>query len=236
MNNQVVMLDPTKHADLKAKKADFSFAADQHLIPLAIHEVGFAAIDAPVIFVKNAETGEFQIVSMLGLKPGENLMVKDGKWQGQYYPYVVRDYPFTPILHPEHQDKLWIGVREDASVLGTDEGVALFAEGKETEFMTARKEEVLKHFEAAQLTKELLKVLVEKELLVAQTLTVNVGEEQRNINGIYLIDEQKLNGLSDEAFLELRKRGLLAPIYSHLTSLSQASRLAKLELLKNKGE
>lgn len=232
MNNQVVMLDPVKHADLKARKADYTFAADQHLIPLALHEVGFAAIDAPVIFVKNAETGEFQVVMMLGLKPGENLMVKDGKWQGQYFPYLVRDYPFTPILHPEHQDKLWIGVREDASVLGTEEGVALFADGKETEFMAARKEEVMRHFEAAQISKELLKVLVEYELLIPQTLTVKVGEEQRNINGIYLIDESKLNGLSDEAFLQLRKRGLLGPIYSHLTSLAQANRLAKLELTK----
>ena len=53
--------------------------------------------------------------------------------------------------------------------------------------------------------------------------------EKIGINGVYLVDEKVLNSLSDEDFLELRKKGFLAPIYNHLGSLHQLSRLAKLK-------
>ena len=60
---------------------------------------------------------------------------------------------------------------------------------------------------------------------------IDVAGEKRNINGLYLIDEQKLNQLSDEAFLELKKRGILGPIFGHLGSLNQVNRLARMEVL-----
>ena len=70
-------------------------------------------------------------------------------------------------------------------------------------------------------------------MLSAQTLTIEIDGEKRDINGIYLVDEKKLNELSDEDFLDLRKRGFLGPIFSSLTSMHQVNRLARVKAEKN---
>ncbi|MCF1428059.1 MAG: SapC family protein [Shewanella sp.] len=229
MTQPITLLDSNKHGDLKIDKVDFGHLADQHIVPVTLHEIGRAAIDYPVVFVKNSETGEFQSVAMLGLKPGQNLMVKGGQWQSLYQPHVVRDYPLGVVLDPDDKDKVWIGIREASSAVGTEEGEALFNGTEETDYLAARKKALIEHFQQDQASRTLVKVLADLDLFLPQTLTVEIKGEKRNINGIYLINEAKLNDLSDEQFSDLRKRGLLAPIFSHLTSLGQINRLARTE-------
>lgn len=106
-----------------------------------------------------------------------------------------------------------------------------YSKAKETEYLENRKKALIAHFEQDQASRNILGFLAEKELLTTQTLTVDVAGEKRNINGLYLIDEAKLNELSDEDYLELRKRGLLGPIYGHLASLNQVNRLARTEIM-----
>lgn len=231
MSNQITLLDHAKHGDLKIVPSDFSHVADQHIVPVTLHEIARASTEYPIVFVKNSDTGEFQSVAILGLKPGQNLSVKDGKWLGLYIPAVVRDYPLGLVLNPEVKDKVWIGIREEAKDVSKTEGQALFEGDQETPFLVARKKALITHFEQDQATSGILGLLAEKELLVSQTLTVDVAGEKRNINGLYVIDEQKLNQLSDEDFLELKKRGLLGPIFGHLGSLNQVNRLARMEVI-----
>jgi len=49
------------------------------------------------------------------------------------------------------------------------------------------------------------------------------------VEGVYIIDEEKLESLSDQEFLTLRQRGLIPLIYAHLTSLQQFGRLSRLQ-------
>ncbi|MCL1141878.1 SapC family protein [Shewanella gaetbuli] len=231
MSNQITLLEQAKHGELKVTASDFAHVAEQHIVPVTLHEISRAATEYPIVFVKNSDTGEFQAVAMLGLKPGQNLSVKDGKWLGLYVPAVIRDYPLGLVLNPDVKDKVWIGIREEAKEVSKTEGQALFDGEKETPFLEARKKALIEHFEQDQATRGILGFLAEKELLISQTLTVDVAGEKRNINGLYLIDEQKLNGLSDEDYLDLKNRGLLGPIFGHLGSLNQVNRLARMEVL-----
>ncbi|WP_153914117.1 SapC family protein [Shewanella sp. TC10] len=231
MSNQITLLEHAKHGDLKITPSSYGHVADQHIVPVTLHEIARAATEYPIVFVKNSDNGEFQAVAMLGLKPGQNLSVKDGKWQGLYIPAVVRDYPLGLVLNPDVKDKVWIGIREEAAEVSKTEGQALFEGEKETEYLENRKKALIAHFEQDQASRNILGFLAEKELLTTQTLTVDVAGEKRNINGLYLIDEAKLNELSDEDYLELRKRGLLGPIYGHLSSLNQVNRLARTEIM-----
>ncbi|WP_350432794.1 SapC family protein [Shewanella sp. H8] len=231
MPNQITLLEQTKHGDLKLTPSDYSHIAEQHIVPVTLHEINRAATEYPIVFVKNSDTNEFQSVAMLGLKPGQNLSVKDGKWLGLYIPAVVRDYPLGLIVNPDVKDKVWIGIRENAKEVTKTEGQAMFEDGKETPFLEARKKALISHYEQDQATRGILGYLAEKGLLINQILTVDVAGEKRNINGLYLIDEAKLNELSDEEFIELKKRGLLGPIYGHLGSLNQVNRLARIEVL-----
>ncbi|MFQ6370147.1 SapC family protein [Shewanella sp. YIC-542] len=229
MSEPFALLDNQKHADVKFTAPKYAHVADQHMLPVSLHELLYAAVDVPVVFIKNKEADEYQAVMMLGLKPNQNLLVKGEEWQGNYIPNVLRDFPLTVVLNPEHKDKVWVGLREESTQISKEEGEPLFANGEETEFLKNRREALLKHFEQDQQSRAILGYLASKGLLTAQTLTVEVKGQPRNINGIYLIDERKLASLSDEEFLDLRKRGLLGPIYSHLTSLNQIPRLVQLE-------
>jgi hypothetical protein len=231
MTNKITLLEPSKHGELKIAASDFQHVAEQHIVPVSLHEIARAATEYPVVFVKNGDSDEFQAVAMMGLKPGTNLSVKDGKWQGLYVPDVVRDYPLGLVLNPEVKDKVWIGIRENAASVSKTEGNALFDGEKESEFLAARKASLITHFEQDQASRGILGFLSQKGLLKSQTLTVDVAGEKRNINGLFIIDEEKLNQLNEEDYLELRKRGLLAPIYAHFISLNQVNRLARSEVL-----
>jgi hypothetical protein len=226
---QVQPLHNEKHANIKVQNGiNVEFLKTQHLIPVVAHEFARVATEFPMAFVKNNETGQFQAVAMFGLAPGENLFVEDGKWTAGFAPLAVTRYPFGLIKHPE-EDQYGIVIDEASPLVGEETGNALFEDGKETEYLARRKEALVNFIEFSRVTETFTQYLAEKELLVQQTLTVEIQGEKKDINGIYLVDERKLNELSDEEYLELRKRGYLAPIFAFLTSTHQVARLARLK-------
>ena len=71
---------------------------------------------------------------------------------------------------------------------------------------------------------------MEHNLLHASELSVNLGDEgKQKLNGIYKVDEEALNNLSDEVVLTLYQRKYFPAIYAHLASLSQINRLLQLK-------
>ncbi|WP_394226450.1 SapC family protein [Pseudoalteromonas spongiae] len=231
MTDVVKPLHNVEHKDVKIKNGfNTDLVKDQHLVPVVAHEFARVANEYPIVFVKNNESGEFQPVAMLGLEPGENLFIKDGKWQGAYLPHALTRYPLVLSKNPENEDQLFVGINESSDLVNKEEGNALFDEkGEETDYLKRRKEGLIAFVEFSQVTAAFTKFLADKELLIPQTLTLEIKGEKRDINGIYLIDEKKLNEMADDEFLELRKRGYLPPIYSFLTSMPQVNRLARLK-------
>jgi len=231
MADNIQPLHNKTHANTKIKNGiNIEFIKTQHLVPIVAHEFSRIANEYPIVFVKNSESGEFQPVAMLGLEPNENLMVKDDQWQGAYVPHALTRYPLVLSATPEDKTKLIVGIVESSDLVGEEEGQALFDEkGEETDYLKRRKDSLISFVEFSQVTAAFSKFLAEKELLTAQTLTLEIKGEKRDINGIYLIDEKKLNELSDEDFLDIRKRGYLGPIYSFLTSMHQVNRLARVK-------
>jgi hypothetical protein len=49
--------------------------------------------------------------------------------------------------------------------------------------------------------------------------------EQRNIAGIFIVDEEKLQNLPDEQIVDLHKSGALRGIHTHLFSLANVNLL-----------
>ncbi|MBE0362375.1 hypothetical protein PULV_a2994 [Pseudoalteromonas ulvae UL12] len=234
-DSNIQPLHNVTHAKTKIKNGiNTEFMKTQHLVPIVAHEFSRVANEYPIVYVKNAETGEFQPVAMLGLEPNENLFIKDGKWEGMYIPHALVRYPLALVANPEDKEKLMVAIVQSSDLVNEEEGRELFDEkGEETEYLKRRKESLISYLEFSQVTAAFSKYLADKELLSAQTLTIEINGEKRDINGIYLIDEKKLNELSDEDFLDIRKRGFLGPIYSFLTSMHQVNRLARIKADQN---
>lgn len=223
-------LNAIAHGNVKIKTGlNLESTAKSQILPLIVHEFSKAASAMPVIFIKqNADVEEYQPAGLLGLKPDENLFYSDSKWTGDYLPAVVTHHPFAMVPTQGEESRLQMLINEDSPQISEEEGDALFENDKETEYLTKRKETLGNYFNSMHITREFTRALAEKDLLIEQTLSVDINGEKVQLNGLFLVDEKKLNEMSDEDHLALRKRGFLAPIYAHLGSLHQVNRLARI--------
>lgn len=229
MSQNIQALNKSAHANTKVKvQKNFENAKGQHLAPVVVHEFSRASAEFPVVFVKNSESDSFQPVVLFGVKPGENLYTQTETWEGTYAPASITQFPFALVPESEKTDKFMVVIATETSVVNEEEGNALFDEnGAETDYLARRKEGMGKYLEHAHITKAFTQELVDKDLLVQQNLEIDANGEKININGLYLVSEEKLNTLSDDDYLALRKRGFLAPIYAHLNSMNQVRRLVQ---------
>tara|TARA_B110000116_G_scaffold272452_1_gene297751 strand:+ start:6158 stop:6889 length:732 start_codon:yes stop_codon:yes gene_type:complete len=236
MSAKIVPLNNKVHKDIKVKNTlSFDHAKSQHLSLVVVHEFSKVAIDCPVVFVKDPESGQFRSVAMLGLEPNENLFYSRSKWKGTYIPANLRAYPFA-LAGDENSDQLALCIDESSKLINKKDGEALFNDdGSETEFLNNRKNFLSQLIEQNRTTKQFIKFLTDNELLAPQSLSLNLEDGSgHDLNGLYVINEKKLNELSDEVYLDIRKRGYMAPIYSQLASMNQLQNLGQLKVAAKK--
>lgn len=235
MARNIVPINQEHHANLKVKEGhSFAHVAQENIVPLNVYEFVGAACEYPIIFIKNAETGRFQSVAMMGFKPGENYFVKDGVWQGLMIPALVASYPFRLVPNPHNEEQLFMAIDLECDLVGEDEGLPLFKEdGTETDFFAMRRGEVTRCFEHNQVTEGFCQILADMDLLVSRDLNLDLDGEKFTVQSVYVLDDEKFNKLSDEQFLDLRKRGFLPPIFAHRNSLNQIRRLAEMRARKS---
>lgn len=229
MSLQIAPLQKEKHSQTKINTASpFTFAQEQHILPVVVQEFVRVGAEMPIVFIKDSASERFDVVAMLGLQTGENLMVAGGKWQGFYVPKVLWNHPLVLADDPSKEGQLLVALVESSPMVNTETGHPLFNEdGSESDFLQARIETMREFFQQSQTTRAFTKVLADLDLLVSQTLTIKLEGKPREITGIYIVDEKKLSSLSDEQLLDLNKRGMMPAIYAHLMSLQQVQRLGE---------
>lgn len=221
---QPVVLNNEQHKDLRVL-GQFSLESvnDRHIAPLMLQEFAAAAAFYPIFFLQVNE--EFAPVAVFGLKEGQNLFIKDQKWEGQYVPAGIRAYPFS--LAQASDDQLLLCVNEQADNISRTEGQALFNEDNTpTEFFDGVNKFFRDYIDANAVSRNIMAQIKEMGLLKADGLQYRdlAGKEHR-LNGFFVIDREKFEALSDEQFLSLRKFGVLQAIYAHFSSLDRIGSL-----------
>lgn len=224
---KIVPLNKEQHAATKINNTNaFSHISGEHMLPVVVHEFVVAGAEFPIVFVKTNDS--FQPVAMLGLTAQQNLFMQGNEWQALYVPRAIRNYPLVLVKDKPDGDRLMVALDEASERINQAEGNPLFNEdGSESEFLAHRKQQMAEYVDMGLITRNFVEKLQSLELIKEQVLTLNIKGEERRINGIYLIDEPKLNELSDETFLELRKSGYLTAIYAMLMSLQHTQKLVK---------
>lgn len=230
MFKKLVPVNKDVHANFKVKPLDgFGFAKDFHIASIMVHEFAKSASVYPIVFLEDKERDEFRPVVLLGLDAGKNLFVaNDGKWQASYVPAIIRRYPFA-LAQTDQEGQFTVCIDEDSSFVSQKDGQALFdKKGEPTEIVENVKRYLSELQQMEVFTKEFCKFLAEHNLYTPLNMRVRDNDKIKNVTGCYVVNEERLNNLSDTLFLEIRKRNYMAPVYSHLTSLAQIERLATL--------
>ncbi len=222
------------HGKLKIKSNENLLQSkDKHFAPVVVQEFIAASQEFPIVFSKDSGTGQFKAIALLGLKPEENLFFHDDTWQASYKPEGLTLYPF--LLHQDkNSDQAILCFDESSFLVNETEGEPLFNEnGVQNQWLTDKGERVVSYIEKTHSTVNFTKLLLDKHLLSPQTLNLKLkGEDEYSLNGLYAIDEKKLNDLSDSDFIELRKTGALPAIYASLMSMQRINQLARRQSTK----
>lgn len=223
-------LNRERHRKLKldVTVGNFSFATKTNSVLIASTEMVDAALSYPVVFVGKAG-GPYTVAAMVGLNDQENLYVDaDGQWETDcYMPAFVRRYPFVLAEGDDANADLTVCVDESFVGLNETTGEALFdAEGKESPLLQGAVDFLRLFHVEMQNTNAFGKRLAELDLLVQKTIEVQRDGKKQLVEGIFIVDQEKLLKLDDATMLHLVRNGDLSLIHAHLFSLKHVPRLA----------
>lgn len=217
-----------------APKNSFKHVETHHVIPAFLNEFVAMSGNYPVVFVKDAHTGQFKAAAVMGLEEEKNLIFSEQYANANYIPLSIRCYPFQ-LLTGENEESFSIGLDAESDWINQKrEGYPLFTEaGQPSEELQQIAEFIKTTSQQEALTEQFVSFLAENELLRQTELTVSLGATTKTqLNGIYQIDMDKLRDLNDDKIIDLHKRNYNPAIYAHLASMHQFQKLVNLSAKK----
>lgn len=180
----------------------------------------------PIFFQKDANTGKFFPLALLGFEEGENLFLTENGWDANYVPLMIQRHPFLIGYQedseaPEGKSPV-VSIDMDSPRVGETEGEAVFLpHGGTSDFLTAMTE-VLEEIQVGhQMNEAFINALLEHDLIESVSMEIELNDgSKRQLLGLYTINEERLDQLDGEALGKLQKLGFLLPVYMILASLS----------------
>lgn len=219
------LLDTVKHRHLKlASVADHSMTDGMHSCFIAATEIAHAAREFAIAFVRDGQDagGKQRVrpIALLGLTAGENLYLDGTAWGAGYLPAYIRRYPFWAaqlegMTEPALLfDAWWHGFSET-------EGDALYdADGQPSPRLVQAIQFVEAFDVEAQRTDTFCEMLVDLDVLREMSASVTLQDGTSfALDGLFAVDEARLNALDDETVLKLHRGGALGLIHAHRLSL-----------------
>lgn len=226
-----VPLNRTAHKDLRLKPVpSLKFAANVHSVPLTGVEFPAAARDVPILFA-GTDMKDAGPMALLGLRQNENLFVDaDGQWApNTYVPAFIRRYPFILAEKPEGQegDDFTVFLDEAYEGFNTEQGERLFKEdGADTEMLTNAVNFLGEFQQHVARTHWFMDQLRKHDLLEPRNIRLEKDGKTINLNGLFVVSEEKLRQLDEKVAHEFLKEGVLGWIYAHLLSLANIDRVS----------
>lgn len=224
MYKNIKILNPKEHGFYRyTSPTDLYYAKDLNLIPVTFSEVKMLCCEYPIVIMIENEIPKLML--MTGLQSNGAIDEK-GKWKGSYMPSFLKRYPFT-LVQAESEEALHIGFDLESGLFSSPEGRPLFdQEGTPTAILENMKKLLTAFQQEAQITKNILTQLKEKELLQETHFTFKKedGEEQK-VGGFFIIDKKKLLEQEDDFLLEAVKNGWMEMIELHHLSLKNTQKL-----------
>lgn len=221
-------LSAKRHAKLRwTRPTHFHFAAQDAVVTLLESEVAATLLTLPVGFMPR--DGRQVPVALMGLAARSNLVVSaEGQWTAGHVPMAYRHAPFE-LAATGQAGQHTLVCDTDSPLLSEEVGEPLFGEDGQPAAALAALTDSLRVVGAAKArTQALCALLTELALLKPWEIQVQTLSGNQRIEGVFCVDEARLNSLDEAQWARLRQANALPLIYAQLFSMQQVQRLVVL--------
>lgn len=207
------------------------YGENTHIISVVANELNSLALEYPVFFTKNNETGQFELTAMFGFEPGENLFLQGEEWDASYVPMHILRQPFRVLFQSDSEGNNAKGnalvcLDMDSDRVQESAGEALFnKDGSKTTYLENITTLLSQLITATESTQSFIKTIADLELLEAASLKVTLQGKEKTFEGLYTINEEKLNQLTGDAFQDMHKKNYLQASYLQIASIGNIKKL-----------
>jgi hypothetical protein len=186
----------------------------------------------PIFFRKDAATGEYQSVALLGFEKNENLFLEGNRWDAHYVPGIIARGPFLigfeeQEIDGEMRKQAVVHVDVDSPRVSQTTGIPVFAPQGGNSAYLEQTINVLRGITAGlDMSKAMFAAFVAHDLIEPVQIEVKPTPEQTySLTGLHTINHQKLGALNGAALEQLNKAGFLQGAYLVLASLGNVHKL-----------
>lgn len=219
------VLNSEKHRPVRVKTGYGAALGDAAMYTMT-YPLEFRDIQSgyPILFTKDPNTGGFLAVALLGFEAGQNLFLRDDRWDAAYVPALVQRQPFLIAKSGDGDTRPpVVSLDLDHPRVGDDEGEALFdSRGEPSEFLKQKIALLDKLHRGLQHSRGFIDTLLQHELLeqIALDIAFNDGSK-KSLQGFYSIAEDRLYQLKGDVLESLNQAGYLQPVFMAVASLSR---------------
>jgi hypothetical protein len=221
--SNVVLLDSQSHRKLRVHaKAGAHYGDNQRFVPVVVNEFHALAMHYPILFSKDADTGQFYCGAMLGFDSGENLFLEEHRASSAYRPLNLQRGPFVTAGSD-------LAIDLDHPRVASSGDQELFTEAGEPSAYLQSVMGLMRELRPGlERTRIFIDTLMSLKLIEPMTIAARFDDgSSREFTGLYTIDRNQLKQLADPAVLDLFRRGYLQLIYLMLASRDHVSALAQ---------
>jgi hypothetical protein len=220
---QIVPLNKEAHRMLKVDgRASPAYGDKQNFVQVIVNEFAHLVVRYPILFAKNAGTGQFYCGAMLGFDEGENLFLEEWRERETYRPLALQRMPF-------YAQGPAIAIDLDHPRVGAEGGQPLFDHtGRPSRYLQG----IIWAFQdlkpGIETTRVFIARLLELKLIEPIDIEVELDDGTKHqCAGLYTINQDVLAKLPDAVVVELFRRGYLTLIDLMIASLRQLPLMAR---------
>jgi hypothetical protein len=220
---RIVPLSKEAHQSLKVDaRAAAAYGDNLRFTHVVAKEFPLLVVHYPILFAKDANTGEFYCGVMLGFEEGENLFLQEWRDLDYYRPLGLQRVPF----YANGPD---VAIDLDHPRVGVEDGVALFTEfGEPSRYL----QRIIWAFQdlsnGITITRSFITALLQLKLIEPLSLEAEFDDgTTRNCAGLYGVNQEALSALPDQVVVDLFRLGYLRLIHFMIASLKQFPVLAR---------
>lgn len=231
---RLVELSRSEHRGLRIRADQVeALAARQHLIPIVASEFRKAAIQYPIVFAKDPETGRFAPYVLTGLGLEENLFWSGTELDMAYVPLNVRRQPFYVGTDdaPGARVANVLCIDLDSPCLD-DSGARTIvdADGSDSAYLKEILAILGELVAGKRATEQFVATALSLDLLTPILLDIVLDDRTPlQVEGLYGLDEERFRQLDAAEIARLWRSGYLDQLYAVLIASGQIFNLVRLK-------